>query len=66
VKNRFQSLLFQIKLVPLQGGIASVAAGLGGACGAVTGDGGLLMFGAPVTHLGAAVCKLNIQLTHSA
>lgn len=34
------------------GGIKEVAAGLGGACGAVTGDGGLLMFGAPVAHLG--------------
>ena len=34
------------------GGIASVAAGLGGACAALTGDGALLMFGAPVHHLG--------------
>ena len=34
------------------GGIVSVAAGLGGSCGVVTGDGGLILFGAPVTHLG--------------
>jgi hypothetical protein len=34
------------------GGVASIAAGMGGACGAVLSDGGLVMFGAPVTHLG--------------
>ena len=34
------------------GGIVSVTAGLGGACAALTADGDLIMFGAPVGHLG--------------